>query len=803
LVGGIDLPVNVVSTLETTPPLGDSISSIYYIIHNNLVNAFNELFDDKLLDRTYFQNEVGIQARELIDTIFSSNAQGGIDDIIGYDFTNNQSAGYIYDTDPINAVIDFYKYTLNSSLSIPKNNILNFISTNYIDIMSAHKQYYENNKKLLTLCNISANPSTYYDRYLFNFDEYKLFLDNIALTLPYHDSVMLNSVEDIYDPYIFPDPNISDWRYINAIDVAIELFGSESDGKTMGWNENNGFLFFMWSMYGPYPSINPYTTLYPGTKIEEMWDNVYNEYYSASNFDIEFDGLNAIYAEIYKYSAMIGPLLDSKTVEVGFNYFPFISTPLDPFINGNNWVFNVLNGLSPEYIYSNLNKIEQNYHNFKRESDVIDFLKDTVLSTTSFNPTPEITIPEFSGTPAAPASTVDNNYTILNISDLATNSVTETYNNLVIYFNNLKSNTADEITKLNILEDKIKILAKGGTKAKFAWTRRLGHYIIDYVNIKIGDQIIDSHSGEWLEIWHSLTHKDTQEDKYKIMISDIEKLTTYNKAKKCKHTLYIPLQFWFCKYIGSSLPLIAMQNTNIEFIVKLKSLSEIASWEKGTIFRTEPELECIMLAEYIYVEQEERIRIVQNKHEQLIEQLQYNGGSLITNNIIQVDHDNRNVIEEDLYFRHPTKELIWVIQDLDFVNGNQDDGIRKYYNYSNNFDDILNHNPTTMAKIQFLGRDRENYKSGNIYNSRYVFDYHFHSPQEGVNIYPLCLEPENVRPSGSANLSRLDDTRIKIIISDDMIENLNNNKIYRLGVYARTYNILRIMSGLSGLAYLM
>jgi hypothetical protein len=83
-------------------------------------------------------------------------------------------------------------------------------------------------------------------------------------------------------------------------------------------------------------------------------------------------------------------------------------------------------------------------------------------------------------------------------------------------------------------------LASSGT---IAWTRNIGHALIDYVNIEIGGQEIDRHYGDWFNIWNELTQTAEHEDGYNVMIGSTVTLTTA-AASIPSATLYVPLQFW-------------------------------------------------------------------------------------------------------------------------------------------------------------------------------------------------------------------------------------------------------------------
>jgi hypothetical protein len=100
-------------------------------------------------------------------------------------------------------------------------------------------------------------------------------------------------------------------------------------------------------------------------------------------------------------------------------------------------------------------------------------------------------------------------------------------------------------------------LAGSGTQA---WTRSIGHVLIKEVELEIGGQRIDKHYGQFMHIWQELTLSKEHEDGYNVMIGNTTALTT-EAASVSAARLTIPLQFQFCRNIGSALPLIALQST--------------------------------------------------------------------------------------------------------------------------------------------------------------------------------------------------------------------------------------------------
>jgi hypothetical protein len=108
-------------------------------------------------------------------------------------------------------------------------------------------------------------------------------------------------------------------------------------------------------------------------------------------------------------------------------------------------------------------------------------------------------------------------------------------------------------------------------------------------------------------------------------------------------------------------------------------------------------------------------------------------------------------------------------------------------------------NPVYSLVLQLNGQDRFSERSGRWFDEIQPFKYHTHQPDAGINLYSFALHPEKHNPSGTLNFSRIDNAILRFTLTSFMF-NTNNNAV-NLKVYATNYNVLRIMSGMGGLAY--
>jgi len=233
----------------------------------------------------------------------------------------------------------------------------------------------------------------------------------------------------------------------------------------------------------------------------------------------------------------------------------------------------------------------------------------------------------------------------------------------------------------------------------FRWLNWVGHKLIKTTRLVLGGVEIDRYSGEWLHIWNELSQKPGHKEAYAEMVGNVPGLTQISTTKGDgnsqtlinEYTLYVPLQFWFCKNPGLSIPLVSLQYSDVEIEVEFETLDKLiwASNETSTNIRNQTGSSVFsdikltdihIYADYIYLDNDERKRFAQNSHEYLIEVVQEKGTSHFDSG-----NDTRTF---SLTFTHPVKELVWIIQPIQFIDKDycQSRGGCQPFNFSDHFD---------------------------------------------------------------------------------------------------------------------
>lgn len=317
---------------------------------------------------------------------------------------------------------------------------------------------------------------------------------------------------------------------------------------------------------------------------------------------------------------------------------------------------------------------------------------------------------------------------------------------------------------------------------KFAWVKRIGHSIIEYIDIFIGGEKIDRHYGEWIDIWYELAGNKNMSKTYKKLIGDREELTNFDRLPKFDYTLFIPLQFWFCKYNGLALPLIAMQYNDVSIKLKLRKIQECCYIDEEInniaiqdLFDNEQFVTDInvndqnqftnglkgsLYVDYIFLDSAERRKFAQVAHEYLIDQVE-----------VQIENHTEELISEVLGFNYCSKEIIWVAQKQSHIENLDQHTECMWWNYGINLDGSKN--PILKSKMEFNGYTIIPDEDGNFFNYLQPYVKHRNTPADGINVYSFSLRPEEHQPTGSCNFTRISQNRLILKINPRAYKILN------------------------------
>jgi len=375
------------------------------------------------------------------------------------------------------------------------------------------------------------------------------------------------------------------------------------------------------------------------------------------------------------------------------------------------------------------------------------------------------------------------------------------------------------------------------TSTSFIMPADFGHALLDYLELEIGGQLIDRQYGRWLTIWRDLTEVNPTGAQGQINMGNgaepiinsssglaVDSAVVSTKYQRMSYThqayneplfsmsaaptdAYIPMRFWFCRNPGLAVPLIALQYHEVKFNIGFQSAANIFQvGSNATAVPTTAQLPgfntITVYADYVYLDTTERRQFAQNAHEYLIDQLQW-----------QNDSSGNSTIR--LNFNHPVKELIWT----GAPNYNQQNQIGRAQDY---YDDVQGPatpsqivqgaNATvsaallnTQCKIVLNGTDRFTYRPLKYFTRNQIWDCHTGFGATGIAdsiaVYSFALRPEEHQPSGTCNFSRIDTAQLQFLYINSSGGSNATESTGSIDIYAVNYNVLRIMSGMGGLAY--
>jgi hypothetical protein len=368
------------------------------------------------------------------------------------------------------------------------------------------------------------------------------------------------------------------------------------------------------------------------------------------------------------------------------------------------------------------------------------------------------------------------------------------------------------------------------------------------VELTIGGQRIDKHYQTWFRLYAEVFLSESDKINYGKLASSPSPISDGTN----KNYVYLPLLFFFNRNPGLFLPLIALQYHEVRLDFDLTSYFASYFGGSGAVFE--------VWANYVYLDTEERRRFAQKGHEYLIEQIQHTGGDSITatgtpaaqtirlsynhpvkeliwcyvnnsstnynamwNFSTSVSNVNVTVQASPLFqagiMAHEAgcprlfansvtaasaSNIFWVEEGTQAAVGGTYAGIT--YPASNvttsntgafPFGAVLfgqEVGPLYNFKVVLNGQDRFKEQIGKYFNQYQPFVYHSGTPYPGIYVYSFALQPEEHQPTGTCNFSRIDNAQVAINMKATYTNILQK-------MFAVNYNILRIQSGMGGLAF--
>ncbi len=341
----------------------------------------------------------------------------------------------------------------------------------------------------------------------------------------------------------------------------------------------------------------------------------------------------------------------------------------------------------------------------------------------------------------------------------------------------------------------------------FGYVESIGHAMIEYAELYIGNNLIQRVPSDFLAIYSENYVTQTKQsclDKLVgkpptelsgTAVSD-NSILGYLGHATTNQKYFVDIPFYFYNNPELAIPICAIDKQEIEIVIKLRDVKDCiygtfsgdASYTgaspKGLIKSLK------ITTEMISLDKDEKRKLKKERKDYVITQIQESRdiiaqGTPGDNSIVDFKHR--------LQFINPIKELFFVIQRKRKV-------VEGFFISPFNYDsphmiiDNIYTNFENLKSLEFNLGDSTilNEQTGNAINLRAVQSGIHHSRTQLFRryySYSFALEPERWYPTGQVNFSLIKDQILKLKLYPD------TSAERELRVYAHSYNILRVENG--------
>lgn len=239
------------------------------------------------------------------------------------------------------------------------------------------------------------------------------------------------------------------------------------------------------------------------------------------------------------------------------------------------------------------------------------------------------------------------------------------------------------------------------------WVQAVGMRLLKKIELRIGNQQVDTLTSDWLFVWEELAGKPG-----KRCLDAVGKHPTREGLiafSRCPQTLFVPLPFWYTKAAGNALSAISLQYHSIELVVDFEELKKLvvrstsavdvkyvahpgsgssnhldadnrramlialegsahtAASVQTTNWSASQTINAYVESNFVFLDSEERDRFAEGQFDQLVTLLQYDTFTKASGNTSTT---------HTLTFNHPVTELVW------FVRRDDNAAQNKHYDFS-------------------------------------------------------------------------------------------------------------------------
>ena len=323
------------------------------------------------------------------------------------------------------------------------------------------------------------------------------------------------------------------------------------------------------------------------------------------------------------------------------------------------------------------------------------------------------------------------------------------------------------------------------------WVNGIGNALIKSASVKIGGYVVDTQSGEWMDIYSQYNVTKDKRNTYDEMIGN--RSTNTNILASSELTFYIPLHFWFTQP-GLALPIETLQFHDVEIYFNFSNLADMIvsdvalSAPVTTGGAIASFTACKLYVDYVFLDTNEKRVTSQTSHEHLIEQVQTLNPEDIAAGTLSHKFN--------LFLKHPVKALYWVISNNQYTTTGSTGKNNQPLLYDAD-NTVANKDTFNTMKLLYIGADRFSERTAKHFRLIQPYLYFKCCPDKYVYSYSFALKPNEHQPSGVCNFSRIDNVTMNMSFNSTT----QTASASKLKIYAVNYNVLRIVSGMASVVF--
>lgn len=331
------------------------------------------------------------------------------------------------------------------------------------------------------------------------------------------------------------------------------------------------------------------------------------------------------------------------------------------------------------------------------------------------------------------------------------------------------------------------------------WTNSLGHAMLVSAALEVGNNEIDKTYGLFMEMKHELESDVNRDvDELVLRAQNATQLINWSHdgntyldsgGTKCVR-LYVKLPFYFCQAPSQALPVISLQYHDIRVKVKTRKKSELIIYSDPTNTTLSSTYNgavssAYLMCDFVFVDSTERRLFAANAHEYLVKNMQVSD--------FNTKASTASKLSTSVVFNHPVTCFYWAVRTDANYNTNYD-----YFNFERTAgqgDDTF-----CTATIKFNGSEREKPRDPLFYRVIKSSGYFNRTPRKNIYVYPFAMYPSSWFPSGSVNLSRIDNTTVELTYPTTDANGDPYGSADTI-IFAENFNVVRIQGGMMAKRY--